>query len=292
MSEAFNKELNENIESKDIYNINIITEEKEKVIKTIVETSINSFINGFEWRYRTELDKPTGVINMKKNNCFIAELGEEYIFYSAFVRSFDSAFGTLLQNMGNSIAKYTYEVKKNVSSYLLPQQSQHIDCIINEYDKNQMKPTIKDYINYNTIHPQNIESFKKSHKTDNYFYDKKLKTHYLIELKAGGDLDNKKAKAEKKELLIQYFLLKNKLKETDEDVKIYFATAYNKFGEGNEWKQERVRQYFSDEELLIGRDYWNFCCGSNKGFEIVFKQYKNSADSLRQAFDRIKKLYF
>lgn len=67
--------------------------------------------------------------------------------------------------------------------------------------------------------------------------------HYIIELKAGGDLDNKKSKAEKIEMLREYYLLKNKI-SSDENVKIYFATAYNKFGEGNTWKQERVGQFF------------------------------------------------
>ncbi len=50
-------------------------------------------------------------------------------------------------------------------------------------------------------------------------------------------MDNKKSKAEKIELLREYFLLKNKLDGTNETIKILFATAYNKFGEENEWKQ-------------------------------------------------------
>lgn len=52
-----------------------------------------------------EVNNPEGVINSKKYNCFINELGEEFMFYSAFVRSFDSSFGKVLENMGNSIAK-------------------------------------------------------------------------------------------------------------------------------------------------------------------------------------------
>lgn len=268
-----------------------ITVEKEKAIRAIIDTSIENFIEGFEWRYISEIDNPNGVINMKKNNCFIAELGEEFMFYSAFVRSFDSSFGKVLENMGNNIAKLTYEVRKNIESYLLPQQSQHMDYLMNEYEKHT-QPSVEDYISFTCIHPKDIQSYKRFHATDNYFYDVKTKTHYLIELKAGGDLDNKKAKAEKIALLQEYFLLKNMLRGTDEEVKIYFATAYNKFGEGNEWKQERVKQFFAEEELLIGKDYWNFCCGSDEGFDIVFKEYQKSSHKLKEAFDRIKKLYF
>ena len=265
--------------------------EKINAIKAIVDSNIQSFIEGFEWRYAAEVDKPTGVINMKKNNCFIAELGEEFMFYSAFVRSFDSSFGKVLENMGNSIAGLTYEVRRNIDSYLLPQQSQHMDYLMLEYEKHT-KPKISDYNEFSCVMPRNTESYRKTHATDNYFYDPVSKKHYLVELKAGGDLDNKKAKAEKISLLQQYFLLKNSIKESDESVEILFATAYNKFGEGNEWKQERVQQFFADDELLIGKDYWNFCCGSDAGFDIVFGQYKKSAYRLREAFARIKRLYF
>lgn len=268
-----------------------LTPEKISAIKAIVDSNIQSFIEGFEWRYAAEVDKPTGVINMKKNNCFIAELGEEFMFYSAFVRSFDSSFGKVLENMGNSIARLTYEVRRNIDSYLLPQQSQHMDYLMIEYEKHT-KPRTSDYNEFSCVMPSNIESYRKTHATDNYFYDSAAGKHYLVELKAGGDLDNKKAKAEKISLLQQYFLLKNSIRGTGETVEILFATAYNKFGEGNEWKQERVQQFFAEDELLIGKDYWNFCCGSDQGFNIVFNQYKESAYKLREAFDRIKKLYF
>lgn len=268
-----------------------ISMEKINAIKAIVDSSIQSFIDGFEWRYTNDKGNPNGVINMKKNNCFIAELGEEFMFYSAFVRSFDSSFGKVLENMGNNIAKLTYEVRGNINSYLLPQQSQHMDYLMAEYEKHE-KPSVEDYNKFICVIPRNIESYRKTHITDNYFYDPLKKKHYLLELKAGGDLDNKKSKAEKISLLQQYFLLKNSLLETDETVEIFFATAYNKFGEGNEWKQERVQQFFAKEELLIGKEYWNFCCDSEHGFDIVFEQYKKSAYKLREAFDRIKKIYF
>ena len=49
-----------------------IDDTKIKAINAIVDSSIQNFITGFEWRYSQEINKPTGVINMKKNNCFIA----------------------------------------------------------------------------------------------------------------------------------------------------------------------------------------------------------------------------
>lgn len=53
-----------------------------------------------------------------------------------------------------------------------------------------------------------FNTFKTQHVCDNWFYDENTKTHYLVELKAGGDLDNKKARSEKLALLKEYFMLK------------------------------------------------------------------------------------
>ena len=65
---------------------------KRKAINEIIDSSIKNFSEGFEVRHMSELKNPEGVINSKKNNIFIAELGPEFMFYSAFVRSFDSSF--------------------------------------------------------------------------------------------------------------------------------------------------------------------------------------------------------
>lgn len=267
--------------------------DKKKAIELLVDSSIVSFANGLYSRYEEELDSDLGVINMKKNNCFIAELGEEFMFYSAFVRSFDSSFGNVLESLGNNIAKLSYEVKGDIKSFILPDQTQRIASILDSYVDHTSKPQISHYAPFEVIYPKNIVSYERTHVTDNYFYNADKNEHYLIELKASGDLDNKKARAEKSALLEEYFLLKNLLKDDNQaKIKIFFGTAYNKFGEGKYWNQTRVRQFFADDELLIGRDYWNFVCDDNNGFEVVFEQYKLSAASIRNALTKIKDMYF
>ena len=268
-----------------------MNELKRKSIQALVDQSIKSFVDGLDLRYTSEVNNPDGVINSKKNNVFIAELGDEFIFYSAFVRSFDSSFGNVLEGLANSIAKLSYDVKGRIDSYLLTQQSQHIDYLLNEYETNHTKPRNEDYSTFSCMKPKDITSFLKSHETDNYFYSPENKEHYIIELKAGGDLDNKKSRAEKSELLQEYFLLKNQIRE-DEKIKIFLATSYNKYGEGNEWKQGRVLQYFSEDELLIGKNYWNFVCNDEEGFDIVMEQYRKSSEYIKQVLINIKGMYF
>lgn len=270
-----------------------MNKEKIKSIEALVDACIQSFATGITSRYERELNCDDGVINMKKNNCFIAELGEEFMFYSAFVRSFDSSFGNILEMLGNKIATLSYDVRNNINSFILPDQTQRIASILDSYTDHTTKPSTEHYSTFNVIYPKNIASYERTHVTDNYFYNKDKNEHYLIELKASGDLDNKKAKAEKSALLDEYFLLKNLLKDDKTaKVKIFFGTAYNKYGEGNYWKQERVRQFFADDELLIGQDYWNFVCNDKDGFEVVFGQYKKSAESIKKSLSVIKSLYF
>ena len=94
-------------------------------------------------------------------------------------------------------------------------------------------------------------------------------------------------------MLQEYFILKNSLRDKPNDkIKLFFGTAYNKYGENAEWKQERVKQFFAEDELLIGKDYWNFVCDDPEGFNIVFTQYKKSSEHIKQALERIKALYF
>ena len=267
-------------------------QEKQKEIENIVDKTILDFAEKLRSDFISEVGNEGGIINQKKNNCFIAELGTEFMFYSAFVRSFDSRFGNILEKMGNNIAKLFYIVNDKIDSFILPEQTQHISNLMSSYD-NHIKPETSHYNTQTFIIPRSVESFKRVHNTDNYFFDEVSKTHYIIELKAGGDLDNKKSKAEKIAMLTEYFLLKNKIVDKkDEIVKIYFATAYNKFGEGNIWKQERVRQFFADDELLIGKDYWNFVCNSQNGFELIFNQYKKSSKYIKDSLNKIKEIYF
>lgn len=214
------------------------------------------------------------------------------MFYSAFCRSFDSSFGKVLEKLSNDVATISYEVvTENISSYLLPEQIQRKSNILNEYDKH-VQPMIQDYTSLQAYKPKNIDSFKKKHVTDNHFYKPETKEHFIIELKAGGDLDIKKARSEKEALLDEYYILKNSLENSEESVRIYLATAYNMFGENSDWNQERVKQYFSEEELLIGKQYWNFVCDDDEGYDIIINEYKLCSVYIIEALNRIKKAYF
>ena len=195
-----------------------------------------------------------------------------------------------MESIGNQIAKFSYKTERIIHSYILTEQTQHISNLLDKYEDHICKPIKEHYDSFFVVQPKDTTSFKTQHVCDNWFYDKCKKTHYLVELKAGGDLDNKKAKSEKNALLKEYFMLKNIIPE-EEKILIYFATAYNKFGENNIWHQANVERFFSPDELLIGKKYWNFVCNDDKGFDIVFDQYTVSAKYIKDALARIRNKY-
>ena len=262
--------------------------DKEKAIRCIVESAVKSYASGFSTRHLAELDNAEGVINMKTHNVFIAALGPEIQYYSALARSLDSSLGNMLENMAISIAKLHYQVSQHVEGILFKEQTDLIAELHEAYKRpaDRRMPSIEDY---KEISQCTGESATKRHESDYYLFDAETGMHYLIELKIGGDLDNKKARSEKEALLEQYCILTNQVGE--EYVKILFATAYNRYGEGHPWKQGRVRQFFCEEELCISRDFWNLVCKSEHGYDIVIDEYKKNAHVITEALDEIKAAY-
>ena len=254
------------------------TLEKKEAIQSIVRTAVDAYATGFRARHEGEVDNPNGVINMKIHNVFIAALGKDIQYYSALVRSLDSSLGNMLEGMAINIAKLFYEVNKSVEGELYPEQTSKIAEFLEAYknSKNPLKPSIEHFKEIRSIKPNpNSKIQSKVHVSDYYLVDKETNTHHLIELKIGGDLDNKKARSEKEAIFEQFAILANSLGK-DATIKAHFATAYNRFGEDNEWKQGRVLQFFSKDELLIGKDFWNFVCKSKKGYELVLETYKEN----------------
>lgn len=263
--------------------------DKLESIKLIVIASVQSFATGFKGRHEGEVDNPKGTINMKIHNVFIEALGEEIQYYSALARSFDSSLGNMLEGLAINIASLNYEVKRNVEGPLNPTQTSKIAEILEKYKRHEVRPSIADYQCLRDMNKE-VVSPTARHDSDYYLIDKETNKHYLIELKIGGDLDNKKARSEKEAILEQYAILSNTLPK-DIAITIHFATAYNRFGENKPWRQERVRQFFADDELLIGREFWNFVCKSESGYETVLSAYRENAYLIKTALNEIRILY-
>lgn len=266
-----------------------MTIDNERAIRAVVSAAVIAYAKGFSQRHLAEVDDEDGVINMKINNVFIAALGPEIQYYSALARSLDSSLGNMLESMAINIAKLNYEVTQHVEGVLFKEQTDYIAELLEEYKRGAKKPSVEHY--KGITQKKNANSrITKRHESDYYLYDEESGIHYLIELKIGGDLDNKKARSEKEALLEQYCILANTLGSEDK-VKVCFATAYNRYGEGKPWTQGRVLQFFSKDELLISANFWNLVCKSSRGYEIVLDEYRKNAHHIISALSEIKHAY-
>lgn len=261
---------------------------KKAAIQGIVKSSVKSYASGFEARHLAQVDNPNGTINMKVHNPFIAALGAEVQYYSALVRSLDSSLGDMLEQMAIAIAELSYIVNRRVEGPLSADQTSRIAALLERYKRRVKSPEIDDYADLGEDRRDTERNAR--HDSDYYLQDRENGHHHLIELKIGGDLDNKKARSEKEALLEQYAILCNTLPDA-EVVRIHFATAYNRFGEGRPWTQSRVLQYFAPQELLIGEDFWNFVCKSDDGYTWVLDEYRSQATEIIHALENVKMAY-
>ena len=266
--------------------------DNERAIRTVVKMAVESYASGFSDRHIKEFDDPEGTINMKIHNVFIHALGADIQYYSALARSLDSSLGNMLEKMAITIAELHYDVSQHVEGPIYQEQTDYIAELLESYKNtrgaNHKKPSVKDYLGISK--KNNTSKHSKRHESDYYLKDRETGMHYLIELKIGGDLDNKKARSEKEALLEQYCILANSL-GSEEKVRICFATAYNRYGEGNPWKQGRVLQFFAEDELLISSNFWNLVCKSDRGYEIVLDEYTKNAYKIKDALAKIKNTY-
>ena len=269
-----------------------MTDDRERAIRTVVSQAVEDFAAKFASKHIAEADHADGVINRKIHNVFIASLSADIQYYSALSRSLDSSLGKMLEQMAINIASMSYDVTQDVDGVIYQGQTDYIAELLERYQNtrgdNHIKPHVSDY--QNLASRQTGSQHNKPHKSDYHLTDRATGKHYLIELKIGGDLDTKKARSEKEALLEQYCILANSLGSGDA-IKIFFATAYNKYGEGQPWKQHQVCQFFADDELLISRDFWNLICKADNGYDIVLDEYRANARAITEALDHIKQAY-
>lgn len=262
----------------------------ENAIEKIVHRGVSNFANGFEAKHLDQLGDPEGIINAKVHNTFMAALGDEVRFYSALSRSLDSSLGNMVEGIAIEIAELNFEVSRQVEGRLYDDQTRQISSLLERYKNSAdaLRPSVSHYQDLRLVSAGGQHT--KRHDSDYVLKHKSSGVYSLIELKLGGDLDNKKARSEKEALLEQYCILASQLPASTE-INIYFATGYNKFGENKPWNQGRVLQFFAKDELLISSDFWNFVADDGRGYEMVMASYQRHAHLIQGALERVKAAY-
>jgi len=254
----------------------------EEMIRLTVRCMVLGYASGFSTFHISEKDNEDGVRNMKIHNVFVDALDPKIQYYSALTRSFDKFLGNMLENLAMAIASLNYTVNHSVEGVLYKEQTDFIAELLERYKRHDLLPSKSDYEGISNYTNHGIT---KRYESDYYLIDEETGMRYLIELKIGGDLDNKKSMSEKEALLEQYCILTNQL-GTEENVRILFATAYNRYGEGKPWKQRSALQFFAEDELCISRDFWNLVCKSDHGYDIVIDEYRKNAYAINELYEQ------
>jgi len=276
--------------------------EKQLKIKKIFEDQLNDFAILLKKDYTTNGSKRKN-IEKKGNNFLISGLGNEVMVYSALMRSLDSSLGNRIEKIALEIAKESgFKVSQGVEGLLSAETTNLIATLLESYkDKNNTKKPSTDDLRLiqNTV--KSTVGKSKFHNSD-YLLEKKeggITYLTLLELKAGGDLDNKKARSEKEAILEQYAILISKYAEEIDagkvNISLFFATAYNKDsldGGSESWQQGSVLSFFSPNELLIGKEFWNYICDDENGWDQIKSSYKENCylieNSLKEVINSFK----
>lgn len=273
-----------------------------KIIKQLIENKIIYLITS---------DKIASVVMESLNNPFNSSFGIDHLIHSSYTRSLSSSLGTHLQACVVDIAKvHGWDIINHGDNdhniKIDGHYSEETRNIINECmhyigntnlrDQLLEKETLKNFKEKILKSVISGEGTQKSLNSD--LVMKKKQDINIIELKTGGDLDKGKAKSQREELFEIFALVASNFKKEISTKKInintYFATMYNKdsITEGVDiWKSTTVKKNFLPEEMLIGKDFWNFICEDINAYEEIIESFfSNSIIVEKQIKKMIKEI--
>lgn len=264
---------------------NIVYEEFSKLIQTIEGDFITNYIK-------------------KRYNFLLSQLDKTITANMVFVSSFESKSGFAIETCAKRIARLKFG-EENVPTIVNPRNIKHDinpniingQIIVTDIDTNngdlrgkistfrainmasgKGKIRVESGINQNSI--KTILPLAKEYSTSMYhtkpvdlaFFNGK--DWVVLELKAGGDLDSSNALANVEKLLTIYAGL------NVQNSKVYFATLYNKNGEGNTWTGAVKKHMSYPEMFLIGKDFWNIILPGDIRYERFTELYKMALEEL------------
>lgn len=267
-------------------------------IKGIVYDEFSKVVRNIESDFRYNFIR-------KRYNFLLSQLDEEMTANMVFVSSFESKSGFAIEACAKRIARLRFG-EENVPTIVNPHGIQHninensisgqiIVTNVNTDDGN-LRGQISAFratntasgagrnrresgVNQNSI-KQNLLPLAERYTSDTVhrkpvdlaFFDGQ--DWNVLELKAGGDLDSSNAPSNVEKLLTIYVGL------NVPNSKIYFATLYNKDGEGNNWSGAVKKHLAYPEMFLIGKRFWEKILPPGISFEDFEEIYKEALEEI------------
>ncbi len=267
-------------------------------IKNIVVDEFLKLINLIEADFTSNYAR-------KINNFLLSQMDERITASMVFVSSFESKSGFAIETCAKRIARLRFG-EENVPALVNPRNLAHnIDpatitgqVVVTDVDtfNGDLRGVIASFRANNVATGrgrERVESGVTQHsikeellplsatyRTNNIytklvdlaFFDGKMWN--IMELKAGGDLDSSNAPSNVEKLLTIYVDM------GIENCNAYFATLYNKDGEGNTWTGAVKKHLNYPSMFLIGADFWDKILPENISFDNFTDIYKEALEEI------------
>lgn len=241
----------------------------------------------------------------KVNNFLLSQMDENITASMVFVSSFESKSGFAIETCAKRIARLKFG-EENVPSIVNPRKLAHNfdetkvsgQIVVTDVDTHngnlrgeisafranneaigRGKSRVESRVTQNSI-KENLLPLSEKYRT-NSIYSKPVDLAFfdgdnwnIMELKAGGDLDSSNAPSNVEKLLTIYVDM------GVENCKAYFATLYNKDGEGNTWKGSVKKHLAYPEMFLIGKNLWTKILPESISFEEFEEIYKEALEEI------------
>lgn len=267
-------------------------------IKNIVLEEFSKLVNLIEADFQTNY-------NRKVNNFLLSQMDEKITASMVFVSSFESKSGFAIESCAKRIARLKFG-EENVPAIVNPKNLSHSvskpsnngQVVVTNVDihNGNLRGEIAAFRANNEAYGRGVQrvesritqtSIKEqllplSQKyTTNNIYTKPVDLAFfdgenwnIMELKAGGDLDSANAPSNVEKLLSIYVDM------GIPNCNAYFATLYNKDGEGNVWKGAVKKHLNYPSMFLIGADFWNKILPDGISFYDFTEIYKEALEEI------------
>ena len=270
---------------------------KNKIEKIVIEEFsklVNNITSDFESNY-----------NRKVNNFLLSQMDAQITASMVFVSSFESKSGFAIETCAKRIARLRFG-EENVPAIVNPRGLHHnIDpatvsgqVVVTDVDTHngdlrgrisafrannvasgRGRNRVESGVTQSSIR-EHLLPLADTYKTDT-LYTKPVDLAFfdgenwnVLELKAGGDLDSSNAPSNVEKLLTIYVDM------GVENCKAYFATLYNKDGEGNTWTGAVKKHMSFPEMFLIGKNFWEKILPEDISFEDFEEIYKEALEEI------------
>lgn len=241
----------------------------------------------------------------KINNFLLSQMDEKITASMVFVSSFESKSGFVMETCAKRIARLTFG-EDNVPTIVNPRNLSHnIDAnsvqgqiVVTDVDthngdlrgeiaafranneaKGRGKARTESSVTHQACRASLLPLSEKYQSSEIYtkpvdlaFYDGC--NWNIMELKAGGDLDSSNAPSNVEKLLTIYVDM------GIENCRAYFATLYNKNGEGNTWTGAVKKHLNYPTMFLIGKNFWECILPDQITFKEFTELYHDSLEEI------------